>query len=144
MAHVCLKGNGIILVETLAGLEEWDSLGYIIVFGVENTIQNGNLSFGKRKNQMTKHSDQELQEFLDEFINEWDIILDEEEKTLEMTLSQTDLAKLKQIRDRLDLRITRGEIYNIAKNIAFPNDDGKAFSYLVDVFESKGFDVVEK
>ena len=49
MAHVYLEENSIILEETLAGLEEWANRGHISVFGVENIIQNGNLSFGKMK-----------------------------------------------------------------------------------------------
>jgi len=40
----------------------------------------------------------ELIEFLDEFIGEWDIVLDEEEKTIEMTISQKDLSMLTVIK----------------------------------------------
>ncbi|HEB36008.1 hypothetical protein LCGC14_0669630 [marine sediment metagenome] len=48
MAHVYLKGNGIILAGILVGLEEWDNLGHISAFGVENIIQDGSLNFGKK------------------------------------------------------------------------------------------------
>jgi len=57
--------------------------------------------------------------------------------------AKVEIRKLLQSQQLKKPRITWEEIAHIADSIAFPNDDGKAFSYLVSIFKSKGFDVVE-
>jgi len=54
MAHVYPKENGIILAGILAGLVGWVNQQYIIVFGVENITQDGNLNFGKKRTSLNK------------------------------------------------------------------------------------------
>ncbi len=54
------------------------------------------------------------------------------------------IRKLLQSRQPEKVRFTWEEISHITDSIAFPNDDGKAFSYLISVFKSKGIEVVEK
>jgi len=49
MGSVYLDERGTILGEITEGAVVWDNLTHIDVFGVANTIPNGNPDFGKRK-----------------------------------------------------------------------------------------------